>query len=932
MTLEKKLALAFSILLGTACSSPTLNHKAYDPRIASQVRPSSLSHEMAWLRARQLGKVTYVLWFGLDATSENYEGRVVANFELKDMKKTIPADVMKDVRDVAQIVALDFEGGQIESIGINGTPVNLTDKNSHFKARYDGHRIYFHTSELNPSGANRIAIAFTQKFSTDGRGLHRFKDPEDGKVYLYTQSEPYDAHLIFPCFDQPDLKASYELTVEAPPEWQIVSNTMERDVSTVDGRKSWAFPPSPVFSTYLFELAAGPYSMWKSDHDGIPLRLFARQSLKKYVDPNEWFNTTSKGLEYYVNYFGYPYPYAKLDQLMVPEFNNGGMENVAAITYTERFARRSKPTLAEKRSLAGTVLHEIAHQWFGDLVTMRWWNGLWLNESFATFMESKALAEAMEFPGSWQTIYRQKAYALHDDQLVTTHPIDVPMPDTESAEANFDSITYGKGAAVLQQLHFYLGDDDFREGLQRYFMKYALRNTTTHDFIKMLSEASGKNLAQWQKQWLTSAGVNGLRADWTCNANGEISKFNLIQSPAIEGNPELRSHKTQIALYDSKGNGALRLRNKGVVDVTYSQAETPVTKLIGKPCPSFVFPNHEELDYAKVELDPVSLELARKNVARFETPLMRQTVWHTLRQMVVDGKMRPQDYFDAFLTQGVLERDPDILRSLLSDTMNLNPSWSMVRYLPVAMQRDYLSKLESQAMKSMKAAATGSDLQRIWFNAFVSVAHSPEASAYAGKLLSGDAKLSGFTVGQPERWQLISVLAVNNARLNGEDAAALIDQELKRDPSDMGISSAVAARTMIPEESNKKKWFTYYLTPLQGKTPMTEDGIALNPSRLRGSVRSYLSLLDESVTKGIVDSYFESIPKLKDFADNPYTYWFTESLYPALCDPTIVARTTSVLEKGSGLPAGIVKSLKMDRQEEERCIRARAKAGEASSL
>jgi aminopeptidase N len=300
--------------------------------------------------------------------------------------------------------------------------------------------------------------------------------------------------------------------------------------------------------------------------------------------------------------------------------------------------------------------------------------------------------------------------------------------------------------------------------------------------------------------------------------------------------------------------------------------------------------------------------------------------------MVVDGKMRPQDYFDAFLTQGVLERDPDILRSLLSDTMNLNPSWSMVRYLPVAMQRDYLSKLESQAMKSMKAAATGSDLQRIWFNAFVSVAHSPEASAYAGKLLSGDAKLSGFTVGQPERWQLISVLAVNNARLNGEDAAALIDQELKRDPSDMGISSAVAARTMIPEESNKKKWFTYYLTPLQGKTPMTEDGIALNPSRLRGSVRSYLSLLDESVTKGIVDSYFESIPKLKDFADNPYTYWFTESLYPALCDPTIVARTTSVLEKGSGLPAGIVKSLKMDRQEEERCIRARAKAGEASSL
>ncbi|MFL5812515.1 MAG: aminopeptidase N [Bdellovibrionia bacterium] len=924
-------AVTLSILLGAGCSSSALNRKAYDPRAASQVRPNSLSREMAWLRAHQLGKVTYVLWFGLDSASENYEGRVVANFELKDLKKTIPADVMKDVRDVAQIVALDFEGGQIESIGINGTPINLTEKNSHIKTRYDGHRIYFHTSELLASGANRIAIAFTQKFSADGRGFHRFKDPEDGKVYLYTNSEPYDAHLIFPCFDQPDLKASYELTVEAPPEWQIVSNTLERDVSTVDGRKSWAFPPSPVFSTYLFELAAGPYATWKSDHDGIPLRLFARQSLKKYVDPNEWFNTAGKGLEYYGSYFGYPYPYAKLDQLMVPEFNAGAMENVAAITYTERFARWSKPTMAQKRGLAETILHEIAHQWFGDLVTMRWWNGLWLNESFATFMASKALNESLEFPGAWQTMYRGKSHALWDDQLVTTHSIEVPIPDTESAEANFDGITYGKGAAVLQQLNFYLGDDDFREGLQRYFMKYALRNTTVHDFIKMLSEASGKNLAQWQKQWLLSAGVNGLRADWACNADGEITKFNLIQTPAAEGNPELRPHKTQIALYDSKGNGALRLRNKGTVDVTYSQAETAVTKLIGKACPSFVFPNHEELDYAKVELDPVSLELARKNVARFEAPIMRQTVWHSLRQMVVDGKLRPQDYLDAVLDQGAAERDADILRSLLTDTMTLSLQSGVVHYLPVSMQKDYLSKLEIQAIKGLKAAPAGSDLQKIWFEAFTNVAHSTEATAYAGKLLTGEAKLSGFTLAQPERWQLISALALNNARVNGMDASALIDQELKHDPSDTGIRSAVMARAMIPEESNKKKWLTYFLSPLQGKTPVTEDGIALNPSRLRGSVRSYLSLLNEPLTKGIVDSYFESIPKLKEISDNPYSYWFTESLYPSLCDPSIITRTTSILEKTPGIPAGVVKSLKMDRQQEERCIRARAKAVEAPS-
>jgi aminopeptidase N len=923
----------FATLITEGCSTSAVNHKAYDPRATvTQLRPNVLSREMAWLRARQLGKVTYVLWFGLDNASENYEGRVVANFELKDLKKSVTPDVMKEIRDLAQIVALDFEGGEIQSLTINGASINLAEKNSHFKTRYDGHRIYFHTSELQATGVNRIAIAFTQKFSTEGQGFHRFKDPEDGKIYLYTNSEPYDAHRIFPCFDQPDLKASYELTVEAPPEWQVVSNTMERDVSTVDGRKSWAFPPSPVFSTYLFELAAGPYAMWKSDHEGISLRFFARQSVKKYVDQTEWFSAAGKGLEYFGNYFGYPYPYAKLDQVMVPEFNNGGMENVAAITYSERYLRRSRPTMTEKRSLAEIVFHELAHQWFGDLVTTRWWNGLWLNESFATFMANKAIAETTNFPGSWQTVFREKAHALHDDQLVTTHPIDVPVADTEVAESNFDGITYGKGASVLRQLNFYLGDDDFREGLQRYFLKYAFRNTTTHDFIRMLSEASGKDLSKWQKSWLLTSGVNGLRANWACNADGEITQFSLTQTPATEGSPDLRPHRTKIAFYDDKGNGSLRLRPKGVYEVSYSQHETPLPDLVGKTCPAFVFPNHEEFDYAKVELDPVSLDLARKNVTRFESALMRQTLWHTFRQMVVDGKMRPQDYFDTFLAQGSGERDPDILRTLLNETMNLNPRAGLVRYLPISMQREYLGKLESQALKSLQSAPAGSDLQKIWFDAFTRVAHSAEAAVYAGKILHAEAKLPGFSLNQPERWDLVSVIATSDSRINGKDAYTIINEELKRDPSDVGIRSALAARTLVPEESNKKKWLGYFLTPLDGKVPATDDGIALNAARLRSSAHYYLSLLNEPLTRGIVDPYFEAIPKLKNVADNPYSHWFTHALYPALCDPSIVSRTTMLLDHTSGLPAYVAKALKADRQEEERCIRARAMAVDSAPV
>ncbi|MDR3607306.1 MAG: aminopeptidase N [Oligoflexia bacterium] len=925
-------AALLAIMLGS-CSGNAVNPQAYNPRATTApassgkpgVKPTALSRELAWLRTRQIAQVAYNLWFGIDAEHEDFEGRVVANFELRDLKKSLSVaahetnetnarDLYNELKEVAQTLAMDFEGGTIRSIAINGATVDPKQIPGNRGERYDGHRIYFHVSELAP-GANRINIAFSHPFQTDGYGFHRFRDPVDKHVYVYTHFEPYGAHRMFPCFDQPDLKASFELTVESPEDWQVISNTLERDVTTVDGRKSWAFPISPVISTYLFALHAGPFQMWHEDAEGIPMRLFARQSLKPYIDPKEWFDTTRKGLEYFSVFNGYPYPYAKYDQIIVPDFNAGAMENAAAITFSEHFVRRTRSTMANKRGLAATILHEMAHQWFGDLVTMKWWNGLWLNESFATFMATKALDEATHFPDAWLSFNAEKEWAYQEDQRVTTHPVEVPVTDTDQAETIFDGISYGKGAAVLNQLLFYLDEDDFREGLQRYFQKYALRNTTTRDFMKMLGEASDKDLLKWQKSWLQTAGLTGVSVDWACATNEDgkstISKFNLVQTPP-EGGSELHSHRTEIAFYDTEknGSGKLHLRKKDILTATYAGATTAVPEAVGKPCPSFVYPNHNDRDYAKVDLDPVSLKAAALGVESIESTLQRQMIWNTLSQMVNDGRMKAQDLADAILAQSAQERNIDLLARLLA--MFKNP----LQYMPVPMRMEYQAKIEAFAIKHMKGTPPGSDEQRVWITEFERIGQSPAAIKLARDLLTGGAKLPGFAVMQQDRWNLIQTLAAAGA----SDASQLIDAELARDNTDMGQNSAIAARAAIPTAAAKKEAWGQIIAPLE------DPAHALPIAKLRNAMWSFSSIFHEDQIRPYVDAYFEALPKLEKISDSQFAHYFAGALFPSLCEQRIVDLTSAVLRAHPDLPPLTVKSLKIHRQDEERCIIGRAKA------
>ena len=885
--MKRCLPLLCSVLALVACS--TAGKKP--PGSPAAAAPASktvlnLTAEQADIRAKQVGRVSYTLWFGLDQESDSFEGRTVIRFELKPRAPEASKDLY-----------LDFDDGTVKLLAINGNAI--TD------SRYDGHRIHLHVSELH-SGQNKLEVVYGHKYATNGDGLQRFKDPVDEQVYLYSNFEPYSANRMFPCFDQPDLKASYELTVEAPEEWQVISNTPERDVTHVNGRDSWQFPPSPLLSTYLVALHAGPFAVWKADADGIPLRLFARKSLAKYVDYNEWFDITRDGLDHYSVLFGYPYPYAKYDQILCPDYNVGAMENAGAVTFTERYIYRSKVTQDQRRRRANTILHEMSHMWFGDLVTMKWWNGLWLNESFATFMAAGAVDEATKFKGSWQQFNSEKSWAYHDDQLVTTHPIEVPIPDTDSAFSNFDGITYEKGASSLQQLHYYLGDEDFREGIQRYFQRYALHNTTISDFMGMLAEASGKDLDSWRRLWLETAGLNTVRAEILC-ANEKISKFNLLQSAPAD-HPDLRPHKMRVALFDSN----LRLRD--TFETAYSSAVTPVKEAVGKKCSDLVVLNYEDQDYVKVELDPATLQTVSEKIGGIQDTMVRQMLWHTLWEMVIDAKIAPQKFIQTALNQLGTEKDTGILTGVLRviDRPFLNRD-SAMKYLGGPLRADYLGRWETFTLANLEKAPAGTDLQLIWYQAFLDAAHTPDGLDFVRGLYLGKRKLSGLKIDQDRRWELVSTLA----RGHDGSAGTYIDAELKKDATDTGDKAAVAAEVQIPDPAVKAKWMNEVLHYSEGK---------MKWSKLSEAMSNFNTLNHEDLAESGAPAYFDRLPEMVAHGDEEYGSHLASDFFPGVCSAANVDRTTALLNSHPELPAYVSKELKINRQQEERCVRARAKS------
>jgi aminopeptidase N len=653
------------------------------------------------------------------------------------------------------------------------------------------------------AATNELVVEAVCRYMNTGEGLHRFVDPLDGEVYLYSQFETADAKRMFACFDQPDLKATYQLNATAPADWKVISNsTVETSGDAEGGAVRHAFRRTERMSTYLVALVAGPYAEWRDEHDGIPLGIYCRGSLARHMDAERLFTETKQGFDFFHGAFGVRYAFGKYDQCFVPEFNAGAMENAGCVTFLEDYVFRSRVTRYFYERRAETVLHEMAHMWFGDLVTMRWWDDLWLNESFATWAAVLAIAEATEYKHAWTTFANiEKSWAYRQDQLPSSHPIACEIRDLEDVEVNFDGITYAKGAAVLKQLVAYVGLDNFLAGLKVYFDKHAWGNATLADLLAALEEASGRNLSTWSALWLQTTGLNLLRPQFDVAEDGTFRSFAVLQGGARPGGGELRPHRLAIGIYDDAPPGdphAGRLVRTHRVELDVSGERTEVTELVGAPRGKLVLVNDDDLTYCSLRLDPGSLTTLVDRIGDIVDPLPRTLCWSAAWEMTREAELKARD-FVALVIGGVdSESEVGIVQRLLLQAQAAlgsyaNPSWAAGHGWP-----QYTARLVELA----RAAEAGSDHQLAYVNALTASVLGPDELAVVRGLLDGTERLAGLDVDTDLRWRLLHALAAHGAA--SEEAIAA---EVERDPTATGQRQAERARALLPTpEAKSMAW------------------------------------------------------------------------------------------------------------------------------
>jgi aminopeptidase N len=657
----------------------------------------------------------------------------------------------------------------------------------------------------NLSERNVLLVDADCLYSNTGEGLHRFVDPVDGEVYLYSQFETADAKRVFACFDQPDLKATFDIMVTAPLNWRVISNGATGHVHGAGDAHEHTFVTTPRMSTYLVALIAGPYAHWtdtySDEHGDIPLGLYCRKSLAEFMDDERLFTQTKQGFGFYHNNFGVPYAFGKYDQLFVPEFNAGAMENAGAVTFLEDYVFRSKVTRASYERRAETVLHEMAHMWFGDLVTMQWWDDLWLNESFATFASVLCQAEATEFTEAWTTFANvEKSWAYRQDQLPSTHPVAADIPDLAAVEVNFDGITYAKGASVLKQLVAYVGLEEFLAGLQDYFRDHAFGNATFGDLLGALEKASGRDLSGWGKQWLKTTGLNTLRADFDLDSDGRFTRFVIDQSGAKPGAGETRVHRLAVGIYDDDGSGKLVRIHREELDVEGSTTEVPALQGVSRG--KLILVNDDDLTYCSLRLDPDSLQTVLTRIADIAEPLPRTLAWSAAWEMTREAEMKARD-FVSLVSGGVhAETEVGVAQRLLMQaqtalTSYANPDWACSQGWPAFADR---------LLELARAAEPGSDHQLAFVNALCASALSLRHVAVLASLLDTDPAelgLPGLVVDTDLRWRVVSALAASgDIDSDGQDTP-FIDAELERDPTAAGKRHAAQASAARPQVAVK---------------------------------------------------------------------------------------------------------------------------------
>lgn len=759
----------------------------------------------------------------------------------------------------------------------------------------------------NLAANNELIVEADMRYMNTGEGLHRAVDPADGEVYLYSQFEVPDARRMYPCFEQPDLKAVFTFHVTAPENWAVISNQPTPEPEPLgDGKAVWHFGQTPKMSTYITALVAGPYVSWHDELVSasgrtIPLGVYCRKSLAEHMDADNIFTTTKQGFEYFERNFGVPYPFDKYDQLFVPEYNMGAMENIGCVTFTETYVFRSRVSDAIRERRVVTILHELAHMWFGNLVTMKWWNDLWLNESFAEFISTLATAEATEWENDWVTfLASEKTWAVREDQLPSTHPIVAEIRDLDDVLVNFDGITYAKGGSVLKQLFFWVGREAFFTGVNSYFNKHAYGNTVLDDLLVELEAASGRDLREWSKLWLETAGVNTLRPEFELDADGKFTSFAILQS-AADAHPTIRPHRLAVGIYNRTDEGIVRTHR---VELDVNGERTEVPELVGQHRGDLVLINDDDFAYAKIRLDEQSLRTVHDHAGEIVDPLARALTLGSLWDATRDGEVPVRQFIETVLAHIGSETESTTRRMLQSQLLG-----SVDRYSRPERREQRRIEVADAFWALAQAAEPGSDAQFGFVQTFAQFATTDEQLQVVADLYDESVKLPGLDIDTDLGWQLLYALVAGGRAGEPEIAA-----RYAADATSDGKRSAAHARAAIPTaEAKRAAWDSVWTT-----AGATNDIV-------RAAAAGFWTTRDHSLLTPFVDTYFAELRQIWSSRSYHIAEYLVDGFFPGLVDTErVVALATEWLANNEDAPAPLRRLIAEDLDSAQRALRVQA--------
>ncbi|MFD5133600.1 aminopeptidase N [Streptomyces olindensis] len=825
-----------------------------------------------------------------------------------DLRSAVGEDAGDGPRTFRSVTTIRFRCNEpgassfADLIAPSVTAVSLNGRDLDPGEVFDGSRITLEDLAAD----NELVVDARCAYSRTGEGLHRFVDPEDGEVYLYTQYEPADSRRVFANFEQPDLKAPYRFEVRAPEGWTVWSNGAGEQTDGV-----WRFAETKPISTYITCVVAGPYhyvtdSYSRTFADGttleIPLGALCRKGLAPYFDADDVFLVTKQGLDFFHDHFDYPYPFGKYDQAFVPEYNLGAMENPGLVTFREEFIFRGKVTQASYEGRANVVLHEMAHMWFGDLVTMEWWDDLWLKESFADFMGEFSLVGATRFKNGWVTFAnRRKAWAYRADQLPSTHPITADIRDLQDAKLNFDGITYAKGASVLKQLVAYVGEDAFLEGARRYFKRHAYGNTRLGDLLSVLEETSGRDMGAWSRSWLQTAGVNSLTPQVLLDADGRVEELAVVQE-AAESHPELRPHRVAVGLYRVAAGGAVERYARVETDV--EGARTVVADLAGADAPDLVLVNDDDLTYCKIRFDATSLATLREHLGSVTDPLARALCWSALWNMTRDALLPARDFVELVLRFAGRESEIGVVQML--------QAWAesaVTHYAAPARREATAALLAEGARRELYAAEAGSEHQLAWARFFARTATADADFTLLRELLEGTATVEGLELDQELRWVFLEPLAAHGT----VDERALAE-ELARDDTASGKRHQVRCLAARPSEAVKAQAWAQVV-----------ESDALSNAMVEATIAGFSQGSQRELIAPYAEKYFAAIERVWSERSIQIAMHVVQGLFPSLQQSRDTLDATDAWLKSHQEAAPALRRLVLEAQDDlARALRGQA--------